>query len=75
MIDQEKIPVAFEIGPKRRVFAQAFAWIGWCRAGIDETTALDQLLAACLRYAVVAAQAGFPFVAPLSSRSSRSSSG
>lgn len=66
MVSQEKFPVAFEIGPKRRVFAQALDWIGWCRAGKDEATALDQLLAVGLRYAVVAVQAGFPFVAPLS---------
>jgi hypothetical protein len=64
MINQEKIPVAFEIGPKRRVFAQALEWIGWCRAGKDEATALEQLLAVGSRYAAVAAQAGFPFVDP-----------
>jgi len=65
-MSQEKFPVAFEIGPKRRVFAQALDWIGWCRAGKDEATALKQLQACGLRYATVAEQAGFPFGAPSS---------
>ena len=60
----EKIAVALEIGPKQRVFAQALDWIGWCRAGKDEVTALHQLVIAGPRYAPVAARAGFPFTIP-----------
>jgi hypothetical protein len=59
-----EISCRFEIGPQRRVFAQALEWIGWCQAGKDEATALKQLRAFGLRYATVAEQAGFPFVAP-----------
>lgn len=66
MVVREKVAVAFEIGPKRRVFAQALDWIGWCRAGKDEATALNQLITLGLRYAQVAEQAGFPFVVPTS---------
>ena len=58
----ERIAVAFEIGPKQRVFAQALDWIGWCRAGKDEVTALHQLVIAGPRYAPVAARAGLPFI-------------
>ena len=58
------VAVALEVGPKRKVFAQAREWIGWCRAGKDEATALAQLVAAGSRYARVAARAGLPFVAP-----------
>jgi hypothetical protein len=28
----EQYAVALEMGPKRRVFAQVLAWIGWCFA-------------------------------------------
>jgi hypothetical protein len=58
--------VAFETGPKQRVFAQATEWIGWCRTGKDEATALQQLLAAGSRYAQVASRAGYTFSAPTS---------
>jgi len=60
----EKIAVALEIGPSRRVFAQALDWIGWCRAGKDEMAALHQLVIAGPRYAPVASRAGLPFVIP-----------
>jgi hypothetical protein len=63
----ERIAVAFEIGPKRRVFAQALDWIGWCRAGKDEATALNQLVIAGTRYAQVAGRAGLTFAVPPSS--------
>ena len=62
----ETIAVALEIGPKRKVFAQALEWIGWCCAGKDETTALNHLLSTGERYAQVAARVGIPFVAPTS---------
>jgi len=42
----ERFAVALEVGPKRRVFAQALEWIGWCRAGKDEATALNHLVTA-----------------------------
>src|SRR6266568_4711717 len=60
----ERIAVALEIGPKQRVFAQALDWIGWCRAGKDEVTALHQLVIAGPRYAPVAARAGLSFTIP-----------
>jgi hypothetical protein len=58
------VAVALEIGPRRKVFAQAREWVGWCRAGKDDATALAQLLATGSRYAGVAARAGLPFAAP-----------
>ena len=58
------IAVALEIGPARRVFAQALDWIGWCRAGKDEEAALHQLVIAGPRYAAVAARARLPFIIP-----------
>ena len=58
------IAVALEIGPSRRVFAQALDWIGWCRAGKDEEAALHQLVIAGPRYAPVATRAGLPFTIP-----------
>ena len=58
------IAVALEIGPNRRVFAQALDWIGWCRAGKDEEAALHQLVIASPRYAPVAARAVLPFTIP-----------
>jgi len=63
----EKFAVALELGPRRRVFAQALEWIGWCRAGKDEATALGHLVTAGARYAQVVERAGFPFVLPSSS--------
>jgi hypothetical protein len=62
----ETFAVALEIGPKRKVFAQAIEWIGWCCTGKNEMSALNQLLSAGQRYAQVAARAGIPFVAPTS---------
>src|SRR5712691_314282 len=62
----ERIAVAFEVGPKRRVFAQALEWIGWCRAGKDEATVLNHLVTAGLRYARVAERASLTFVSPSS---------
>ena len=60
------IAVALEVGPGRRVFAQALDWIGWCRAGKDEEAALHQLVIAGPRYAPVAARANLPFTIPAS---------
>ena len=60
----EKIAVALETGPRRRIFAQALDWIGWCRAGKDEEAALHQLVIAGPRYAPVVARAKLPFTIP-----------
>lgn len=46
------LPVAVEIGPKRRAFAQAVGWPGWCRAARDEPRAVDVLLRYADRYRV-----------------------
>lgn len=52
--------VYLEIG-KRRVFACAIDWPGWCRSGPSEEAALASLAAYAPRYAVPAALAGHPF--------------
>jgi hypothetical protein len=49
--------VYLEIG-KKRVFACALDWPGWCRSGKDEESALAALATYAPRYAVVATQAG-----------------
>jgi len=46
---------------KKRVFACALDWPGWCRAGKDEQLALEELAAYAPRYAVVAEQAKIAF--------------
>src|SRR5215467_4425437 len=46
---------------KRRVFACAPEWPGWCRPGRDEETALTALAAYAPRYAEVCTLAGVPF--------------
>jgi len=61
-----KFPIALEIGPKRRIFAQALEWAGWCRSGKDEAAALNILLTSATRYALVAGAAGFAFTVPTS---------
>jgi len=55
--------IYLELG-KRRVFAAAVEWPGWCRAGSHEGQAIDALAAAADRYAVVARRAGVPFGPP-----------
>lgn len=52
-----------EIG-KKRVFAGAFDWPGWCRGGRDEAGALAALLDYGPRYARVVARTGLNFVVP-----------
>ena len=52
--------VYIEKGAKR-VFACAFDWPGWCRAGKDEAAALEALASSAARYAVIAKQAKVPF--------------
>jgi predicted RNase H-like HicB family nuclease len=53
-------PVYLEVG-KKRVFACALEWPGWCRSGKTEEQALEALAAYAERYAVVAREAGVPF--------------
>ncbi len=52
--------VVLEIG-KRRVFASAVEWPGWCRPGRDEEAALEALSTYAPRYAVVADRASVRF--------------
>jgi hypothetical protein len=52
--------VYLEIG-KKRVFACALDWPGWCRSARSEELALMALAAYAPRYGVVAKEAGLPF--------------
>jgi hypothetical protein len=54
------IEVVVEQG-KRRAFAAALDWPGWCRGGKDEAAALEALAAMAPRYAPVAKEAGAAF--------------
>src|SRR5215216_3216665 len=58
-----KIDVYLEIG-KKRTFAGAIEWPGWCRAGHDEASALDALFEAGTRYGRVLRTARLGFQAP-----------
>ncbi|MFZ5851554.1 MAG: hypothetical protein ACOYY2_09200 [Actinomycetota bacterium] len=62
-----RTPVALEVG-RRRVFASALDWPGWCRAGRDDEQALAALAAAASRFATVAALAGHPLPAGTADR-------
>ena len=55
--------VYLEIG-RKRIFAGALVWPGWCRSGKDEATALQTLLEYGPRYARAIASAQLPFVPP-----------
>jgi hypothetical protein len=44
------LPVSVELGPKRKVFAQAVGWPGWCRAARDEARAVETLARYADRY-------------------------
>jgi hypothetical protein len=63
----KQIPVYLEIG-KKRTFAGALDWPGWCRSGRDEESALLALVEYGPRYARVLSTAGktkeFEFQAP-----------
>ena len=52
--------IYLEVG-KKRVFACAPDWPGWCRSGKSEEDAIAVLAAYAERYAVVAHEAGVPF--------------
>lgn len=53
--------IYLEVG-KKRVFAGALHWPGWCRSGKTEELALEALAAYAPRYSAVARRAGIPFV-------------
>jgi hypothetical protein len=57
------IDVYLEIG-KKRTFAGAIEWPGWCRMGRDEATALDALFEAGPRYARILRPARLRFQTP-----------
>ena len=59
------IDVYIEAG-KKRVFAAAMEWPGWCRAGKDEIAALQALLDYGPRYAEVLTAAAIRFKPPVS---------
>lgn len=56
--------VYLEIG-KKRIFACALDWPGWCRSGKDETSALQTLLDYRPRYARAIETANLGFTAPV----------
>lgn len=58
-----KIDVYLEIG-KKRTFAGAIEWPGWCRMGHDESTALQALFEAGPRYEQILRHARLGFQAP-----------
>lgn len=60
---REKLDVYLEIG-KKRTFAGAIDWLGWCRSGKDEPSALQALFDYGPRYARVLRQARLGFEAP-----------
>jgi hypothetical protein len=59
----DQIALYFEIG-KKRVFAGAVDWPGWCRSGRDSGAALRALLEYGPRYAEVLRDSGLGFQAP-----------
>src|SRR5574341_1036477 len=63
MMVPRQIPVYLEIG-KKRTFAGALDWPGWCRSGPDEESALQALLDYGLRYARVLRSKEFGFQTP-----------
>lgn len=62
--DGSNFDVFLEIG-KKKVFAGAVKWPGWCRAGRDEETALQALLEYGPRYAKVVQGANLGFDIPV----------
>jgi hypothetical protein len=59
----DKISVYLEIG-KKRTFAGAIDWPGWCRSGSDEPSALQALFDYGPRYATVLRRSRLSFTAP-----------
>lgn len=61
----KRMDVYLEIG-KKRTFAGALDWPGWCRSGPDEASALQALVDHGPRYARVLRAKEFGFLAPIS---------
>lgn len=59
----KKIDVYLEIG-KKRIFAGALEWPGWCRMGRDEESALQALFEAGPRYGRVVSRSRLGFQIP-----------
>jgi len=59
-----KLSVYLEVG-KKRTFAGALDWPGWCRSGKDETFALQALLDYGPRYARTLSRSRLGFKAPI----------
>ena len=59
----KRMDVYLEIG-KKRTFAGAIDWPGWCRSGPDEASALQALFDYGPRYARVLKAKEFTFQAP-----------
>jgi hypothetical protein len=57
------VDVYVEVG-KKRVFASAVDWPGWCRSGRDEASAVQALVDYGPRYAAVVGKVGGSFKAP-----------
>jgi len=60
---EHNIDVYLEIG-KKRTFAGAIDWPGWCRSGRDESAALQALFEAGPRYAHILSRARLGFKPP-----------
>ena len=58
-----KVSAYIEVG-KRRVFAGAVEWPGWCRSGRDEDAAVQALLGYAGRYATALGSAAAGFAVP-----------
>jgi hypothetical protein len=61
--DMSSHDVYLEVG-KKRVFAAAVAWPGWCRSGRDEESALQVMVDYGPRYSAAIGKAGSDFIAP-----------
>ena len=59
----EQIPVYLEVG-RKKIFAGALDWPGWCRAAGNEEAALAALAAYAPRYAKIFSRAAIDFVPP-----------
>jgi hypothetical protein len=59
----EEFKIFLEIG-RKKVFAGAVDWPGWCRSGRDENAAMEALLDTGSRYASVLQSTDLGFVAP-----------
>jgi hypothetical protein len=59
----EQIPVYLEVG-RKKIFAGALDWPGWCRAAGNEEAALAALAAYAPRYARIFSRTAIDFVPP-----------